>query len=212
MTADASPPQTKKWSLTQRAFENMLARLDSDRERAGEKYELIRQKLITFFEHRACKFPDDYADETINRVARRLDEGKEIHTSDPASYFFGVARNVVKESWIEGRQTVSLAPDESLLLGASSQNPDKAREFEAERNEDEQQLECLERCLEELPKESRELITRYYDGEQGIKIRKRKQLAKGLGISLKALGLRALRIREKLEDCVQDCYMSLSGR
>ena len=41
--------------------------------------------------------PEDCADETIDRVARRLAGGERIRTGDPISYFRGVARNVWHE-------------------------------------------------------------------------------------------------------------------
>src|ERR671938_30866 len=63
-------------ALTAEAFTKLLARLDPDRERAGEKYEELRRTLVKFFEWRGAPFPEDQADETFNRVARKLDEGR----------------------------------------------------------------------------------------------------------------------------------------
>ena len=57
------------------AFQRLLARLDADPARAGERYEDLRRTLVRFFEWRGAPFPDDHADETFDRVARRLDEG-----------------------------------------------------------------------------------------------------------------------------------------
>ena len=65
-------------ALTSEAFTKLLARLDPDRERAGEKYEDLRRTLIKFFEWRGAPFPEEQTDETFNRVARKLDEGIEI--------------------------------------------------------------------------------------------------------------------------------------
>src|SRR5256885_4134102 len=62
-------------ALTGEAFSKLLARLDPDRERAGEKYEDLRRTLIRFFEWRGAPFPEEQTDETFNRVARKLDEG-----------------------------------------------------------------------------------------------------------------------------------------
>src|ERR1051326_5706272 len=71
-------PLSKEYSpLTQQAFDALLACLDSDRERAAEKYETLRLKLVKFFEWRACAVAaQDLADEVINRVARRIDGGE----------------------------------------------------------------------------------------------------------------------------------------
>ena len=70
-----SVPFKKDWSITPAAFERLLQELDPAREAAAEKYELIRNKLMSFFRWRACPTPEEYADRTIDRVARRLEEG-----------------------------------------------------------------------------------------------------------------------------------------
>src|SRR5205085_10553550 len=85
----------RKWSLTQEAFDRLLSCLAAERESAGEKYLEIRRNLIRFFEWRGCPSPEDHADETVNRVAKRLSEGEEI--SNIAGYFIGVARLLVLE-------------------------------------------------------------------------------------------------------------------
>lgn len=192
----------KAWVLTREAFDRLLARLDPDRERAGQRYEQIRLALITFFECRGSASPEDAVDETVNRVARRLLEGKEIYATNPASYFYGVARNVLKESWTSpDRRAAALdaVPQGKLaapaLAGTGEGNPAARR--------DEQRLECLEHCLQELASKERALIGGYYEGEGGIKIRNRERLARTLDIGLNALRIRALRIRERLEACVE---------
>jgi len=190
----------KDWVLTQDALKSLLACLDPDQERAGQKYEDIRRALITFFECRRSSSPEDHADETINRVARRLSEGKEIYVENPASYFYGVARNVLKEHW----ESVPAASGRLEL----SHDPSRDDERQSEREQRERRLECLEQCLQRLIAQDRELIGTYYQGETSVKIQNRKSLAEKLGLPLNALRLRALRIREKLEDCVERC---LSG-
>src|SRR5262245_29135467 len=77
----------RKWTLTQEAFDKLLATLDEDRERAGEIYLEIRSNLVRFFEWRGCPFPEDHADETFNRVAKRAEEEKILN---PSSYCIGV--------------------------------------------------------------------------------------------------------------------------
>jgi hypothetical protein len=85
----------ERWALTKEAFDKMLACLDSDAELAAEKYLLIRRNLVRFFEGRGCRFGEDHADESINRLAKRLDAGEEIR--DPNSYCYGVARLMLLE-------------------------------------------------------------------------------------------------------------------
>src|SRR5262249_35815848 len=67
-------PARRRWALTQEAFDKLLAALGPDRESAAEKYLEVRSNLIRFFEFRGCPFPEDHADETINRVAKRACE------------------------------------------------------------------------------------------------------------------------------------------
>lgn len=190
MDDEASPK--KGWVLTQEAFDGLLARLDPDRERAGEKYEAIRGKLLKFFECRGCAFLDEYTDETINRVARKVGEGEEIRASDPASYFYGVARFVFLEY-------LKAAESKQVEL------TDRASPSFANPSEPDQQLRCLERCQNRLSAENRELIMQYYVGEKRVKIETRNKLAERRGISLNALRIQACRIRAGLEECIDAC-------
>jgi RNA polymerase sigma factor (sigma-70 family) len=196
------PILKKDWVLTQEAFNLLLSCLDRDAARAAEKYENIRRGLITFFECRGSAFPEDCADETIDRVARRLAEGKEIYVENPASYFYGVARNVLKERRESG-QSVSASLENFAASRALSEDPHQVGMQQMERHQAEQRLDCLELCLAELVPADRQLIGEYYQGTTGIKIRNRKRLARKLGIPINALRIRALRVREKLEECVK---------
>ena len=68
---------------------------------------------------------------------------------------------------------------------------------------EEQRLECLERCVQELKPPQRELIVEYYVDTGRRKIERRRALARRLGISMNALAIRACRIRESLMACVE---------
>lgn len=83
--------------LSRESLERLLDLLDADREAAARHFQQIRRRLIRLFEWRGARFPDDLADETISRVARRLDDGVEIRSDDPFRYFCGVAHMVFKE-------------------------------------------------------------------------------------------------------------------
>src|SRR5262249_14687139 len=94
---EASTPGRKQ-DLTPTMFAKLLRWLDPDWERAGAKYETIRVKLIKYFEWRGSWLPEDHADETINRVARKLEEGETVRTGEPYTYFQGVARLILLEA------------------------------------------------------------------------------------------------------------------
>src|SRR3954467_5265548 len=86
----AAPASRRKWALTKEAFAKMLAAFGEDQESAAEKYLEIRSNLMRFFEWRGCPFPEDHADETINRMAKKIDEGEEVR--NPSGYSIGIAR------------------------------------------------------------------------------------------------------------------------
>ncbi|HEY9501290.1 MAG TPA: hypothetical protein VIR01_06680, partial [Pyrinomonadaceae bacterium] len=84
----SAPPLSGKWTLTKEAFDKLLESLAPDRDSAANKYLEIRANLLKFFEWRGCPFPEDHADETFNRVARKIVDGEEIRNH--AAYIIGV--------------------------------------------------------------------------------------------------------------------------
>jgi DNA-directed RNA polymerase specialized sigma24 family protein len=186
----------QKWSLDQQAFDKLLLALGGDRDSGGQKYLEIRGNLVRFFEWRGCPFPEDHADETINRMAKRVVEGEEI--LNPSGYAMGVARLLVLEI-IKGRQREQAALNEITTTTDAYVHP------RAEENDGEGRVECLRQCLDGLSLDNRQLILEYYQGEKGDKIRNRKKLIERLGIPVNTLRMRALRLRERLQVCVEDC-------
>jgi len=191
------PALKKDWTVTQAAFDLLLQQLDPDRERAGEVYEQIRHKLTKFFQWRGVSTPDDYADRTIDRVARKIGEGAEIHTQNVYLFFHGVAINVLREHWKQV-QKADVKPLDEI-------QPPPAPETGGEAKEKEVKLQCLDGCVQRLPANHLVLITEYHQGEGGAKIARRNALAEQLGIPLNALRIRAFRIRGELESCITDC-------
>jgi DNA-directed RNA polymerase specialized sigma24 family protein len=182
----------QKWTLTQDAFDQLLGAFGGDRDSAGRKYLEIRNNLTRFFEWRGCTFPEDHADETINRMAKRLAEGEAI--VNHSGYAIGVARMLLMEI-NKGRQREQAALAE---IGA-------APDVYLPANDDESRLDCLRNCLQTLSPDNRELILQYYQGEKGEKIENRKKLIDRLGIPVNTLRMRALRLRERLQSCVEEC-------
>src|SRR6266446_5516805 len=87
----------KDWVLTPKAFRGLLAWLDDQEESDGQNYLEMRRRLVVFFDRKNCLAPDDLADETLNRVARRLEEEGKIESDAPAKYCYIVARYVFME-------------------------------------------------------------------------------------------------------------------
>jgi len=182
----------RRWSLTRPAFHRLLQRLSADPERGAREYDVVHHKLIGFFERRGVDPSEGLADETIDRVARRLDEGQIIEHLD--AYFYGVARRVMLE-WRKRRVQERAAERAFSLLG-----PATAPELR------ELRVACLERCLRRLPRDSRILIMDYYRG----RMEERKRLAATLGISYTNLRTRARRLRLRLEECLRECLEARS--
>lgn len=174
-------------TLEQADLDRLLVWLDSDRERAGERYEQIRWRLITIFAARQCPVPEELADETIDRVARRVADIETNYTGDKTLYFFGVANNVHHEYLKKPPP-----PETSNIVDDDS----------AER---EQRHHCLEQCLGKLPNDAREMMVRYYSQEKQAKIDLHKAMAGEMGITINTLRLRVLRLKEKLQPCVKRC-------
>jgi len=180
--------------LTAKAFTKLLDSLGKNQEEAGEKYEDLRRTLIRFFEWRGAPYPEEHADESFNRVARKLDEGVEI--KNIGGYCYEVARLVYLET-LKGHES-RRAPLEEIKLEATAHDTEDLAEQE-------QRLSCLDDCLRVLPTESQELITEYYSDERRGRIDRRKALAERLGLRRDALANRAQRVRDKLEQCVTQC-------
>ena len=183
----------QKWSLTQQAFDGLLAALHPDRDTAAERYLEIRRNLVRLFEWRGCSTPDEYADETINRCAKKLAEGEDIR--DVGTYSIGVGRMLVREM---GRERAR----EALPLEEAPEPRTPPAQSEAGGDD---RVECLKRCLTQLSEKNRDLILRYYQGDKGEKIRNRKVLTQLFGIPSNSLRMRALRLRERLHLCAEDC-------
>ena len=184
----------QKWSLTQEAFDGLLEALGTDRDLAADRYLEIRRNLVRLFEWRGSSMPDEHADETINRCAKKLAQGEEIR--DVATYCIGIARMLLREMM---REHDRLARPLDEVPEPQVPPPQAADESE------ERRLECLRRCLGQLSPENRDLILHYYQGDKGEKIKNRKGLTQLFGIPANTLRMRALRVRERLQLCSQDC-------
>ncbi len=184
-----SPRQ--KWSLTQEAFDGLLASLGPDRDLAADRYLEIRRNLVRVFEWRGCAAPDEYADEAINRCAKKIAEGEEIR--DVATYCIGISRLLLKEM---SRDTARCSP---LDQAPEPQSPPEVPV------DPEARVQCVHRCLGQLPSEDRELILAYYRGDKGDKIKNRKGLTSSFAIPAGTLRMRALRLRSRLQMCSEDC-------
>lgn len=181
------------------AFTRLLEVLGPDRDRAAERYEELRRGLTRFFEWRRSADPVSLVDEVMDRVARRLADGEEIRGAEPAGYFYGVARNVWRESVKRERRERTAISEVRPDATAAAREPDDVD------RETERALACLEQCLGTLPVESRGVLLQYYQDRGIMRIERRRRLAEELAIAAGTLRIRMLRIRDRLETCVNTC-------
>ena len=178
--------------MTQEAFDQLLAWFHSDRNMAGEKYEVIRRGLTKFFERRGCLESADLADETIDRVIKKLPEIYDQYTGEQAKYFYGVAHRIYQESLRRPQITPSATePEDSIIQ--------------------ERKDGCRQHCLDKTSAEDRRLITDYYLKVKREKVEHRRKLAIQYGLTGNALTVRAFRIRSALNRCLEECLELLSN-
>ena len=173
--------------MTAPALEKFLRALDPDRERAAVAYEQLRERIAGLLEWWGAVRPQELADETLDRVARKIEEGATVQPGSLGAYVRGVARLVFYES---RREPAEVPADEAIPAAASEDDGDGA-------------LSCLDECLATLAHDDRMLVLRYYDSGKSADVRQR--LARENGLSLTALRIRTHRLRSKLEDCVTTC-------
>jgi DNA-directed RNA polymerase specialized sigma24 family protein len=194
------PAYKKDWVLTGSALDKLLARLDGDPNEAGRKLLDIRKKLQKFFECNRCPDADELVDVTIDRGARRMDEGVEVR--DLPSYLTQIARFVLKEQWTSPERNIEKVEGEASNLQLVFPARDESGH---EKQEMEERLECLERCSGKLALAERQRVIEYYYAQGRAKIDKRKRMADELKITLGNLRVRMHRTRERLEECILDC-------
>jgi DNA-directed RNA polymerase specialized sigma24 family protein len=190
----------QKWVLTQGAFDRLLASLGPDRSAAADRYLEVRRNLVRMFEWRGCASPDEYADEAINRCARKIVEGEEIR--DVATYCIGIARMLLRE----------MSRDRVWEIRPLDEVPEPHAPLSHSAAELDDRIACLKHCLGELTSENRDLILNYYHGEKSDKIKNRKGLTQLFGIPASTLRMRALRLREKLQLCAEHCLQQQGAR
>ena len=176
------------------SLESLINLLDANSNGpSGTGYQLVRMKLIRYFEWQKCVAAEELTDETIDRVAKKVGQGQQIENL--MGYFYGVARLVLKEyerAELKHQRAVATLP-------RSTEEVHEDNEAAIPR------LECSKKCLKELCESDRNLIVAYCQPDGRPKKERRKDLATKLGIKLENLRLRVFRIREKLDNCVADC-------
>jgi RNA polymerase sigma factor (sigma-70 family) len=177
-----------KSELTQESFDELLSWLDANAKVAEQKYLTLHRGLTKVLRYWGCLEAEDMADETINRVARKVRVLKEEYKGNPERYFYGVAKRVCQEHQRKAKQSTPLT---NALQQIQSSEP-----------ADELPYECLEKCLQKLKPQQREIVGRYYRNHAPDE---REKLAKHLGTVVNTLRVRVFRIVNDLRKCVDKC-------
>lgn len=180
-------------------FDFFLNWLDPDRDQAEKKYGDIRRRLIAMLELRGCTPAEDLASEAIYRFVRRLPAIAQA-TAEAIPYLYTVAHNLYLDTLDE--QFFPLPDDASELPQHNTATDEEKEQFH----------QCLDRCVDELEGGTRKVVLAYYRWDKGAKIRFRKRLARVLGISRNALGIKIFNIRATLQACIESCMNLPSGR
>jgi RNA polymerase sigma factor (sigma-70 family) len=172
------------------SFNLFLTWINPDPDLAAEEYEKLRQKLIQLFNNRGCHLSEDLADETFNRVMRRLPEIIDTYERAPIRYIYNTAHNVYIDYQAKAWPTI----------------PENFPDLPQEDNWQEEALyQCLDQCLEELNPATRDLVLSYYHEKKQAKINHRKEIAARLKIELNAVRIRLYRARKCLRQCIEEC-------
>lgn len=181
------PENKLKKEVTREKFAGFLEWLNPDRELAGEEYERLRFRLCTFFSQRGSNFADELADETINRVILKSSEEQ---IENKIAYFYGVAKNVYRESLRKERTHLDI--DDVTIAAKAPEEPSFSSE-------------CLDKCLQKLPAENRDLLIDYFSEAKQAKIQVHRRISESLDMTQTALRMRIMRTKQKLKICVQEC-------
>lgn len=195
MTKDQPIPEpevdakvSRQRHITRENFASLLAAL-GDTPPEGARYEQLRGKLIFFFSRRLLAFPEDLADEVLDRLAYRLSQHTEIASAE--AFALGIARHVAQEQ--SGRKDQTQNVDHTFFDNVSAPTATLS---------DEEEIVRMEQCLKKLPSSDARLLRGYYCATGNNQIKVRKSLAETLGVSQIALRQRVFLARQRLRKCM----------
>lgn len=180
--------QNRQQGLTHLGFERLLALFGIGDAVRNERYSRLRRNLIHFFSKSHCPFPEDLADEVIERVARRLEEGIQVRAEALQFYCGGVARILYREFLRDRHAQADRASRLAVALGEWAEPAGEWRE---------RQLACLDDCLALLTAGERLLLLAYYQGNDLAE--ERQKICRERSVSPNSLRLRTHRLRRRVE-------------
>lgn len=175
-------------------FDKLLDWLSHDRDEAGVRFEQIRGGLNRYFRLKGCHEPELLADESMNRVIKRIDTLDLATGASPSSIFYGFANKVFFEYLrSEKQRTVQLSESfDRVFIGIGQPSSDLA-------------VDCLRQCMNGLNVLDGRLIVEYYSEEKQAKFEVRRQIARQKEMAMGALHTKIHRIKGILRPCVEKC-------
>ncbi len=176
--------------LTSENFSQLLQRFSADQNEAGVAYAKLRDSLVRFFEIKGDSYPDEAADETLDRVALKLSQNGEI--DDLTKYSFGVARFIFLER-IKANKKEKVAVGEFYA--------DKTSFVESEETDD---FAPFRECFARLADDDRKILRDYFSDIPFSQISDyRQNVSDKYKVSLNNLRIKVFRLRKRLENCVK---------
>jgi DNA-directed RNA polymerase specialized sigma24 family protein len=189
------------WEPNEKSFQDFLNWLDGGANSDGQRYLEVRQRLELYFDRKNCVAPSQLADETLNRVIRKLQENGEVKGVAPLQYCYMVAKYV----FLEALRADNRSPFYRPVTTANPTNLSGQSVSVQDTNAASEQKQKVTSCVESLSSTDRELIVEYYRGQQRNKTERRAALAARLGLTANALSTRACGVRQRLEVCIEAC-------
>lgn len=185
----------KNATMTGEGLEQFLNWLDADREQAALKYEKLRLKLVSYFVKRQCAAAEDLADKVLNAAMEHVLRQNVLLLGQPLPYIFGIARNVYRQYL---NKQISFDGD---IDWQRLSFPDVSDET----SEKERLSECLRNCLRAMKDHDRQLFLLYYLKKTEALDEYRIRLAEKFGLTINAMRLKMMRLRDQLRICITTC-------
>ncbi|MEQ1921101.1 MAG: sigma-70 family RNA polymerase sigma factor [Pyrinomonadaceae bacterium] len=164
-------------------------------------YDELRKMLVRYSRIKGFSQEDaeDIASETISRVIERVNKDTEYKIEEPVAYFVMTARHLMSSKWRSKKTNPRMESLEGVEVVQSEGN--NILDDLVENEKSEQYKACMEKCLDTLSSESRQIIVEYYQNPRV----KREQLAIKFDISVSTLRVKVYRIKERLQQCLKSC-------
>ena len=171
-------------------FTQFMKHLSTDPDEAGRRYLLLHQKLVAFFCRHQIFDPDDAADETLDRAAKKIAAGAIVPEIQP--YCLGIARFIKQERLRLNIRQVQADREFILdLINCSSEQVERI-------------YRVLLPCFQKLVKDEQLLLIGYCEVLHGHeRAEHRRKLAVKRNTTLLGLRMKVTRIRTRLLKCVE---------